>query len=132
MGSQRSVPLTAAGARPPMPIGRIQPVPVNTVQYNNGEGPAPYGKIGCRQDVSGLGSLVDLHRLISDVPDSELETVRGFIVRRIDPVERALMDAPLDDEPETDEERAAVAEAQEAYARGDVVADEDLDRELGW
>ena len=74
----------------------------------------------------------DLHRLISDLPDSELETVRGFIVRRIDPVERALMDAPLDDEPETDEERAAVAKAQEAYARGDVVADEDLDRELGW
>ena len=74
----------------------------------------------------------DLHRLISDLPDSELETVRGFIVRRIDPVERALMDAPLDDEPETDEERAAVAEAQEAYARGDVIADEDLDRELGW
>ena len=74
----------------------------------------------------------DLHRLISDLPDSELETVRGFIARRIDPVERALMDAPLDDEPETDEERAAVAEAQEAYARGDVIADEDLDRELGW
>ena len=74
----------------------------------------------------------DLHRLISDLPESELETVSGFIVRRIDPVERALMDAPLDDEPETDEERAAVAEAQEAYARGDVVADEDLDRELGW
>ena len=74
----------------------------------------------------------DLHRLISDLPESELETVRGFIVRRIDPVERALMDSPLDDEPETDEERAAVAKAQEAYARGDVVADEDLDRELGW
>ncbi len=74
----------------------------------------------------------DLPRLISDLPESELETVRGFIVRRIDPVERALMDAPLDDEPETDEEPAAVAEAQEAYARGDAVADEDLDRELGW
>jgi hypothetical protein len=42
-----------------------------------------------------------------------------------------LRDARIDDEPETDEERAAVAEAHRALKRGDVVRDEDLERELG-
>jgi alkylhydroperoxidase family enzyme len=35
------------------------------------------------------------------------------------------------DEPETEEERAAVAEAWDAIRRGDVVSDEDLRRQLG-
>jgi hypothetical protein len=37
------------------------------------------------------------------------------------PLERFLAEAPVDDEPETEEERRAVAEAQEAVARGDTV-----------
>jgi hypothetical protein len=44
---------------------------------------------------------------------------------------RLLREAPIDDEPETDEERAAVAEAREALARGDVVSDAELRRQLG-
>ena len=44
---------------------------------------------------------------------------------------RALREAPIDDEPETEKERTAVAEAREALACGDVVRDEDLARELG-
>jgi len=35
------------------------------------------------------------------------------------PVDRALRDAPIDDEPYTDEERAAVADARASIARGE-------------
>ena len=49
---------------------------------------------------------------------------------RRDPFLQALMDAPIDDEPETDEEHAAMAEARAALRRGDVVSDEELRRDL--
>lgn len=43
-----------------------------------------------------------------------------------DPVLRSLENAPEDDEPETDEERAAVARAKEAVRRGEVISDEEF------
>ncbi len=77
-----------------------------------------------------------------------------------DPVSQAFLNTPIDDEPltpeeiqaieegeaefargefstwdgetESKEERALVQEAYEAIARGEVVSEEDLDRELGW
>ena len=76
----------------------------------------------------------DLKSLIDLLPDSELQAARRFLeyLRDTgDPVLRAFLEAPEDDEPETEEERAAVAEAYEAIARGDVVSDEELRRELG-
>jgi hypothetical protein len=76
-----------------------------------------------------------LHRLVDELPDSELHAAARYLeyLRSMggDPLLRTLMEAPLDDEPETDEERAAVAEAREALARGEVVSDEELKRELG-
>jgi hypothetical protein len=48
-----------------------------------------------------------------------------------DPVLRALLEAPPDDEPETEEERQAVHEAREELARGEVRTLEDVRRELG-
>jgi hypothetical protein len=42
-----------------------------------------------------------------------------------------LRDAPVDNEPETDEERAAVAEAREDLAAGRAVSHEQIRRELG-
>ena len=47
------------------------------------------------------------------------------------PVLAALRKAPLDDEPESEEERAAVEEAREAERRGEVISDEELRRRLG-
>lgn len=68
-----------------------------------------------------------LHQLVDELPERELSEAERLLnsLRIDDPVLRALDTAPYDDEPETDEERAAVAEAREALARGDVVADED-------
>jgi hypothetical protein len=42
-----------------------------------------------------------------------------------------LLEAPLDDEPETDEERHTVQEAREELARGEVRPLEEVRRELG-
>ena len=74
-----------------------------------------------------------LHRLVDKLPDAALpEAERYLATLRDDPLALLLLTAPVDDEPETPEEAAAVQEAREAAARGEVVADEDLDRELGW
>jgi hypothetical protein len=49
-----------------------------------------------------------LHRLFDERPESELEAAARFLRSlraTADPVLRALLEAPLDDEPETEEER---------------------------
>ncbi|HLH27097.1 MAG TPA: hypothetical protein VK066_31645 [Chloroflexota bacterium] len=75
----------------------------------------------------------DVHQLLDELPDDILpEVARYLAALRDDPLARLLLTAPIDDEPETDEERAAVREAREEAARVGYVADEDLDRELGW
>ena len=77
----------------------------------------------------------ELHRLIDELPASEARTARRFLeyLRNVgsDPLLRALMEAPEDDEPETEEERAAVQEAREQLARGEAIADDEVWRRLG-
>lgn len=45
-------------------------------------------------------------------------------------LDELLEGAPLDDEPETDEERRAVAEARQELRRGEVVSAEEIRREI--
>ena len=76
-----------------------------------------------------------LHQLIDELPESELIEAEVMLdmlrAHPDDSLVRKLLLAPIDDEPETAEERHAVKEARIALSRGDVVRDEDLDRELG-
>jgi hypothetical protein len=75
-----------------------------------------------------------LHRLIDELPESELAAAERFLHylrATTDPVLRALLEAPPDDEPETEEERQAVQEAREELARGEVRTLEEVRRELG-
>ena len=75
-----------------------------------------------------------LHRLIDELPESELTAAERFLHdlrATADPVLRALLEAPPDDEPETDEERRAVHEAREELARGEVRTLEEVWREFG-
>lgn len=53
----------------------------------------------------------ELHRLVDALPESDVSTARKFLRSLPDPVELSLLTAPLDDEPETDEERNAVEQA---------------------
>jgi hypothetical protein len=74
-----------------------------------------------------------LHQLIDELPESELaaaERFLNYLRATADPVLRALLEAPLDDEAETDEERHAVQEAREELARGEVRTLEEVRREL--
>ncbi len=88
--------------------------------------------------VTGVKAMIareELHELIDRLPESELPAVRSYLRYlaevATDPVLRTLLNAPLDDEPETEEERIAVQEAKEDLAAGRVVSSEDVRREFG-
>lgn len=65
-----------------------------------------------------------LHRLVDALPEPVLDEAEHLLQelqqRAADPLLRVLAAAPDDDEPETEEERAAIAEARAAIARGEV------------
>jgi len=75
-----------------------------------------------------------LHQLIDELPESELTAAERYLLFRremADPVRRALLTAPWDDEPETEEEWKAVQEARAEMARGETIPDADLWKRLG-
>jgi hypothetical protein len=75
-----------------------------------------------------------LHRLVDELPESELAAAERFLHylrATTDPVLRTLLEAPPDDEPETEDERRAVQEAREELARGEVRTLAEVRRELG-
>ena len=73
----------------------------------------------------------DLHKLIEELPEGEIQAATLYLQHlcdRSDPVLAALLNAPEDDEPETEYERQAVAEAMAELEAGQFVsADEILD-----
>lgn len=75
-----------------------------------------------------------LHRLVDALPEEDL-TIAGRLLAGLtataDAVERALLFAPADDEPETPEERAAVEEALRDLREGRTVPHEEVKRRLG-
>ena len=76
-----------------------------------------------------------LHKLIDELPECDLHMAELLIQwrhqLRDDPLLVTLATAPLDDEEITAEEEAAVAEAREAVARGEVYSFDEVKRELG-
>jgi hypothetical protein len=75
----------------------------------------------------------ELHRMIDELPESELHAAARFLefLREAgDPLLRALEAAPEDDEPLTPEDEAAIEEALEDVRAGRVVRHEDLWRRL--
>lgn len=76
-----------------------------------------------------------MHRLVERIPETEVTHALRYLqyLEEIgeDPVRRALDNAPLDDEPETEEERAAVEEGKADLRAGRTLSTEELKRELG-
>ena len=75
----------------------------------------------------------ELHGLVDDLSDQDLSTAKRFLayLRNIrDPHMRKLVETPYDDEPLTEEDIAALDEAYEAIARGEVYSDEEVQRQL--
>ncbi len=59
-----------------------------------------------------MSSREHAHRLIDSLPESQISALVGFLETIVDPATAALSNAPLDDEEETEQERAAVANAR--------------------
>ncbi|HLZ71039.1 MAG TPA: hypothetical protein VKV26_14150 [Dehalococcoidia bacterium] len=107
-----------------------------------------------------MTTMADLYRLIDSLPDElaeaaarRLEELQGpeqlaqelkqrlpfdqlcelvaWLQEGLDPVRQRLLTAPFDDEPETEEEREAVAEAYEDLRSGRVISGAEARRELG-
>jgi hypothetical protein len=76
-----------------------------------------------RRSTMSTSAKADLHRLIDDLDEEQAARLLQIVS---DPLERSLMLVPLDDEPLTEEEKAAIAEGEAAYRRGDWVSDDDL------
>jgi len=60
----------------------------------------------------------ELHRLLEHIPDSEVSAGRKFLRSFVDPVTFSLLTAPFDEEPVTEEERAAVEAARREPGSG--------------
>ena len=57
------------------------------------------------------------HQLIDRLPETQLAALVGLLETIVDPVAAALGNAPIDDEPESEEEKQATAEARDWLAR---------------
>ena len=74
----------------------------------------------------------ELHRLVDALRPDALDEARAALERLADPVQLALLAAPVDDEPVTDEDRRDIEAAREEYRRGETLSTEDVRRAMGW
>lgn len=74
-----------------------------------------------------------LHQLVDSLPEEDLPAAGRLLggLATADPVERALLLAPADDEPETPEERAAAEEALRDVREGRTLSHVEAKRRLG-
>lgn len=73
------------------------------------------------------------HELIDRLPETQLLALVGLLETIIDPVAAALRKAPIDDEPESEEEKQAVADARHWLAKrgGKGIPHDEAMRRLG-
>jgi hypothetical protein len=71
------------------------------------------------------------HELIDRLPQAQLTAVVGLLEAMLDPVARSLADAPVDDEPVSDEEAREIAAARASLDRGEGIPHEQVLADLG-
>ena len=77
----------------------------------------------------------DLHRLVEELPETEIPTVAAFVsfVTHRDqqtPLDRILDSVPYDDEKLTEEEHAAIRKGLDDIRAGRVYTSEEIEKEL--
>jgi hypothetical protein len=72
-----------------------------------------------------------IHELVDRLAPGQVQAVRGLLQVMLDPVARAIANAPLDDEPVTAEEAQALAEAREWLKHNDPIPHGQILAELG-
>lgn len=71
------------------------------------------------------------HDLIERLAPSQVSAVVGLLQAMLDPVARAIANAPVDDEPVTPEEEKAIAESREWLKHNQGIPHEEVLAELG-
>ena len=71
------------------------------------------------------------HELIERLPPTQVAAVVGLLEAMLDPVSRAIANAPIDDEPLTAEEEKALDESSEWLKHNKGIPHEQLLAELG-
>jgi len=81
-----------------------------------------------------MGIKEDVHRLVDELPDDELPAAQRMLeslrTKEHDPLIQHLMQAPIDDEPDTPEERASDEEGWQEYLRGETRDWDEIQAEL--
>jgi hypothetical protein len=72
-----------------------------------------------------------LHELVDRLAPSQVHAVRGLLQVMLDPVSRAIANAPVDDEPLTAQEADALDEAREWLKHNRPIPHEQVLAELG-
>jgi hypothetical protein len=72
------------------------------------------------------------HQLIDRLPETQLSALVGLLETIVDPVAAALRNAPVDDEPVTEEEERAINEAREWLKHNPGIPFEQVVAELGF
>ena len=72
------------------------------------------------------------HELIDRMPETQLSALVGLLETIVDPVAVALRDAPIDDEPLTEEEERSVKESREWFKHNPGIPFEQVVAELGF
>lgn len=71
----------------------------------------------------------ELHQLVDHIPEGDIPTTQKFLRSLVDPLELSLLNAPLDDEPESEEESLAVEKARSEPGPG--LSHQEMLREYG-
>ncbi len=76
----------------------------------------------------------DLHQLIDEIPEAEHQAAAKYLGRlrdlANDPVYQTFMNAPIDDEPLTEADIAAIEAAEAEIARGASYSLEDIQKDI--
>ena len=72
------------------------------------------------------------HQLIDRLPEAQVSALVGLLETLVDPVAAALRNAPIDDEPVTEEEEEAVARSREWFKHNEGIPFEQVVADLGF
>jgi|SRR5580658_7357858 hypothetical protein len=71
------------------------------------------------------------HFLLDALPDEKISVARNLLEEMVDLLSRTLANAPIDDEPISEEEARDIAKARASLARGEGIPHEEILREFG-
>jgi hypothetical protein len=72
------------------------------------------------------------HAYLDHLPDAQMSAVRNLLETMLDPVSRALANAPMEDEEIGEEEELAVARSKEWFKHNDGIPFEQVVADLGF